>query len=109
VYPCQIYGLATYALKNTMSCGMGEAQFGEEKMSKAILKDGMTTQAKHQVLKPQLAQDFNQTQWQSKDNFEMMLENECSCTFFKVISWRQFFGWSFLKVLMEDWITNKSP
>ncbi len=45
-----------------MSCGMGEAQFGEEKMSKAILKDGMTTQATHQVLKPQLAQDFNQTQ-----------------------------------------------
>jgi hypothetical protein len=52
MYPCQIYGLATYALKTTMSYGMGEAQFGEEKMSKAILKDGMTTQAKNQALKP---------------------------------------------------------
>ncbi len=28
VYPCWIYGLVAYALKKTMSHGMGEAQFG---------------------------------------------------------------------------------
>jgi hypothetical protein len=33
-----------------MSRGMGEAQFDEEEMSKVIIKDGMTKQAKNQAL-----------------------------------------------------------
>ncbi len=34
-----------------MNCGMGETQFGEEKTAKAILKDGMSKQAKNQAFK----------------------------------------------------------
>jgi len=45
-----------------MSCGMGETQSNEEKMSKAILKYGMTKQAKNQTFKFKPTQDLNQTQ-----------------------------------------------
>ncbi len=62
MYPCRIYELTTYALKNIMSCGMGETQSNEEKMSKAILKYGMTKQAKNQTFKFKPTQDLNQTQ-----------------------------------------------
>jgi len=34
--------------------------------------------------KPGPMQDFNRTWWQWEDNFEMMLENEWSCTFFEM-------------------------
>jgi hypothetical protein len=46
-------------------------------MLEAILKDGMTKQAENQTPKLGRAQDLNWVRWQSKDNFNMILENEC--------------------------------
>ncbi len=51
----------------------------KEKMLKAILKDGMVRWAKSQTLEPGPTQDFSWTWWQSENNSQMMLENECSC------------------------------
>jgi hypothetical protein len=45
-------------------------------MLKYIKKDGMSGQANSWTPKLGLVQDFNRTQWQLEDNFEMMLENE---------------------------------
>jgi hypothetical protein len=59
-------------------------------MSKTILKDGMIRWVKSQTLEVKPTQDFNQMQWQSKNNFEMMLKNECSCTFFEIFFWKWF-------------------
>jgi hypothetical protein len=59
----------------------------KEKMLEAILIDGMRRQVEIQELKLRPTQD-NQTQWQSKNNSKMMLENECSCMFFEMFSWR---------------------
>lgn len=88
VYPFQIYGLIAYASRKTTSCGMGRPNVVhsvEKKLSKAILKYKMIRQAKSQTFKPGLAQDFNQTQWQLEDNANMMLKDECSCTFLKML------------------------
>ncbi len=58
----------------------------EEKMSNAILKNIMTKWAESQAFELGPAQDLNQMQWQLKDNFKMMLANECSCTFSNMFS-----------------------
>jgi len=62
VYPYLIHGLATYALKKMTNFGMGIPNMVhnvDEKMSKAILKDGMSRRAKNQVFKFGLKQNFN--------------------------------------------------
>jgi len=59
-------------------------------MPNTIQKDGMTRQSKNQTLKLGPAQDLSWPWWQSENNYEMMLEYECFCTFCKMFSWRQF-------------------
>jgi hypothetical protein len=46
----------------------------------------MTKWAESQAFELGPAQDLNQMQWQLKDNFKMMLANECSCTFSNMFS-----------------------
>jgi hypothetical protein len=58
----------------------------KEKMLKVILKDGMIGRVECQAFKLRLTKDFNETQWQFENNSKMMLENECSCTFSKMLS-----------------------
>jgi hypothetical protein len=55
----------------------------EKKMLKIILKDGMTRWVESQTLKFKLAQDLSQTQWQSKNNFEMKLKMNVHARFLK--------------------------
>jgi hypothetical protein len=43
----------------------------------------MIGQVKIQAIELGHAQDLNQMWWQSKDNFKMMLENECLCMLFE--------------------------
>ncbi len=52
----------------------------KEKMSKAVLKEGMTKLAKNQAFEHVLAQNLNQMWWQFQNNFKMTLKNECSKT-----------------------------
>jgi hypothetical protein len=49
----------------------------------------MIKQVENQTPKLRLAQDFNQVQWKYKDNYEMMLENEWSCTLSEMLSSRR--------------------
>jgi hypothetical protein len=56
------------------------------KMLEAILKDGMSGRAQNQAPEHGHAQDFNRMRRQFENNFKMMLENECSCTLFKMLS-----------------------
>jgi len=58
----------------------------EEKMSKAILKDRIIRWTKSQAIELGLPQHLNQVQWQLKNNFKMMLENECPCTLSNMFS-----------------------
>jgi len=58
----------------------------EDKILEVVLKDGMIGQTINQTHEPRLAQDFSWKWWQYEDNFEMMLENECSCTLSKMFS-----------------------
>ncbi len=58
----------------------------KEKMLKAILKDEMIGQIKIQAIKLGHAQDLNWMWWQFKDNFKIMLENECLCMLSKKLS-----------------------
>jgi hypothetical protein len=59
-------------------------------MSKVIQKDEITKQTKSQTFRLGPMQDLNQMQWQLEDKSDMMLEKECSCTFFEIFSLRQF-------------------
>jgi hypothetical protein len=61
-----------------------------KKMSEVILKDGMTGWAKWQALKLGPTQDLSWMQRQFENNSEIMLKNECSCTFSKMFSWTRF-------------------
>jgi hypothetical protein len=49
----------------------------------------MTTQAEGQAFELGPTQDFSQVWWQSKNNFGMMLENECLCTLFEMFFWKK--------------------
>jgi hypothetical protein len=59
-------------------------------MLEVILKDGMTGWAKWQALKLGPTQDLSWMQRQFENNSEIMLKNECSCTFSKMFSWTRF-------------------
>jgi hypothetical protein len=56
-------------------------------MLEVVLKDGMAGWAKSQTFELGPTQDFNRMQWQYENNYEIMLENECSCTLSKMFFW----------------------
>jgi len=63
---------------------------------------------KCQALKLRPIQDLSWMQWQFKNNSEIMLENECSCTFFKMFTWTRsvFLSNSCSNSEMKTWTTK---